>query len=913
MKIGEIRTLAGPNIYSYRPVLLMTLDLEDLAGKESREWADFNERLLKLLPGLAEHHCSLGRAGGFIERLHEGTYFGHIVEHVALELTELAGVAVAHGKTRYTGEGDWYWVAIEYRAEQGTKYLLRVAVELVESLVGGEEFSLNERLEEARRIMARTELGPSARAIVDEAARRRIPWRRIGDESLILLGYGRHRRFIQAAMTDRTSAIGVDIASDKELTKRLLCEAGISVPDGKLVQSEAEAVTALAEIGVPAVVKPQNACQGKGVALNLNTPAQVAHAFRRASQYSPKVIVERQFMGRDYRVLVIDGQVVAASERIPARVEGDGDRTIRELIEMTNRDPRRGQDHETSLTRIEIDQPLIEYLDRAGLTLDSVPERGRSVQLRDCANLSTGGTARDVTESAHPEVVAMCERAARLIGLDICGIDLILSDIAAPLEPDTGIIEINAAPGLRMHVSPSEGQDRQVGQAIVDTLYPDGSTGRIPIISVTGTNGKTTITRMIGHLLSESGLTVGMTTTDGILIGGREVVKGDTTGPRSAQTVLADPAVEVAVLETARGGIVRGGLGYDWSDISIISNVRLDHFGQDGIKSLDDLLFIKSLVAERVREGGTLILNADDERLAQLMDDSRVKLLKKKVVYFSLHPPHVLIRRHRDAGGTAYLYQDGWIVEAADGSETKLVEAVGIPVTLNGAASFQLANLLAAVAAARAMGLSGEQIAASLKSFRADLHNAGRAGLYRVPVRNAAGGPSRESNGYVLVDYGHNPDAFSTISQLAAAGEWSRITGIVGVPGDRDDSVIVSAGAVAAQGFQRIIIREDHDLRGRRSGEVAEMLRRAILNEAPDRECRVILDEIAALRTALRELGPDEILVIFYEKLDPVLSLLREFGAEPVQTVPQLPVTENEAMKGSGVRRITARRRVARG
>src|SRR5215813_567943 len=880
MRVGGIRALTGPNVYSHHPVLSMRLYLDDLTGKESREFPGFNELLLELLPGLAKHQCCTGREGGFAERLREGTYFGHVVEHVALELTELAGVPVYHGKTRSAGEPGAYNIVIEYEAEEGTKRLLRMAAEIIESLrlqaKGGAAFPLERRLKEVREFIARSELGPTTRAITEAATRRRIPWKRVGEQSLVQLGYGKHRRFIQAAMTERTSAVAVDIASDKELTKILLRDAGIEVPYGILAQSEAEAVEALEMIGAPVVIKPYNLSQGKGVSLNLTSPAQVAQAYRTAKKFETKVVVERQLVGRDYRALVIDGKVKAVSERVPAHVTGDGRRTIAELVEAVNRHPARGEDHERPLTKIAIDPALMEFMKRRDLTVDYVPEPDQVVYLRECANLSTGGTARDVTDLIHPQIAAMCERAAQTIGLDICGIDLILDDIARPLGPDNGIVEVNAAPGLRMHVSPSEGRSHDVGAAIIDMLYPGGATGRIPIISITGTNGKTTITRMVAHALSEKGMAVGMATTDGIYIGGAEVLKGDTTGPRSAQTVLSDPSVEIAVLETARGGIVRGGLGYDWSDISVISNVRLDHLGQDGIETLDDLLYIKALVAERVREGGTLVLNADDERLAQLMEDEEVGRLKKNVVYFSMHPPHVLIRRHLATGGSAYLHKDGWIVEAAGAGETRVVCASDIPVTLGGAASFNIANALAAVAVCRAQGLSHEEVADALKGFSGDLHNAGRAGLFEV----------RE--GYALLDYGHNPDAFTAVCQLAAKWKGRRVTGVIGVPGDRDDLVVEQAGRAAARGFERIIIKEDRDLRGRRKGEIADLLRRAVTSEAPGRDCRIVLDEIAALRTAIEEIEPGDVVVIFYETLEPALSSLKQLGATPAQSVPRL-------------------------
>jgi cyanophycin synthetase len=880
MRVGGIRALRGPNVYSHRPVLSMRLYLDDLTGKESHEFPGLNELLLGLLPGLAKHHCCREREGGFVERLREGTYFGHVVEHVALELTELAGVPVYHGKTRSADEPGAYNIIIEYKAEEGTKRLLRMAAEIVESLTlrtkGGGAFPLEKRLKEVREFIARSELGPTTRAITEAGASRGIPWKRVGENSLIQLGHGKHRRLIQAAMTERTSAVAVDIASDKELTKTLLRDSGIEVPCGILAQSEAEAVEALEIVGAPVVVKPYNMSQGKGVSLNLTTAEQVGRAYRAAKQYATSVVVERQFAGRDYRVLVINGKVAAASERVPAHVVGDGESTIAELVEDVNRHPARGEDHERPLTKIAVDEAMAEFMRRRCLTLGDTPKPGEVVYLRECANLSTGGTARDVTDLIHPQVAAMCERAARIIGLDICGIDLILDDIAMAPGPDNGVIEVNAAPGLRMHVAPSEGRSRDVGAAIIDMLYPGGATGRIPIISITGTNGKTTITRMVAHALSQKGMVVGMATTDGIYIGGELVVEGDTTGPISAQAVLSDPSVEIAVLETARGGIVRAGLGYDWSDISVISNVRLDHLGQDGIETLDDLLHVKALVAERVRKGGTLILNADDERLVQLADDELVARPKKNVVYFSMRPTHALIRRRLHAGGSAYLYKDGWIVESVGGDETRVVRASDVPVTLGGAASFNIANALAAVAVCRAQGLSREEAAAALKGFRGDLHNAGRAGLFEI------------RGGYALLDYGHNPDAFSAVCQMAAQWGGRRVTGVIGVPGDRDDMVVDQAGRAAARGFERIIIKEDRDTRGRRRGEVADLLRRAVMSEAPGRDCRVMLDEIAAMRAAIEEIEPDDVVVIFYEKLDLALSLLEQLGAKPAQSVPRL-------------------------
>jgi cyanophycin synthetase len=881
MSIGGIRTLAGPNVYTHRSALVMRLNLGELSEKESREIPGFAERLLALLPGLCEHHCGKGYAGGFVERLREGTYFGHAVEHVALELTSLTGCAAYHCKTRYAGEPGVYNVVVEYCAEQATRYLLEIAVELVEALINGEQFSFKKSIEEAKRIAADTELGPSTRSIVEAAERRGIPWTRENDDSLVQLGYGKHLRLIQAAMTDGTSAIGMELTCDKDLTKARLEKFSIPVPKGEVVGTEAAAIAALHAVGAPVVVKPLDGQQGKGVSLNLSEPEEVATAFRVAREYSRDVIVESYFEGRNYRVLVVGYRMVAASERMPCHVRGDGAHTVAELIDIENRNPRRGEGHEKPLTKIKVNEVLKAFVEKQGMSLAHVPRDGERFMLCGGINLSTGGTARDVTDEVHPSVKSLCERAARAVGLDICGIDLVMPDIAAPpVEGSGGIIEINTAPGLRMHCFPSEGKARDVGARIVEMLYPADAPSRIPIISVTGTNGKTTVTRMIAHVLKESGLTVGMTTTDGIYLDGERIVEGDTTGPHSAKVILGDRVVEAAVLETARGGIVRRGLGYDWSDISVMTNIAADHIGQDGIESVEDILHIKALVAERVREGGTLILNADDEHLARLPEKEAVSRVKKNYVFFSLRRNNLLIQKHLDGGSTALFLKDGWIVEATGKAEQRIVEVASIPATMEGAAEFQVANALAAVAACRAYGVARETVASAMSGFGGDAVNPGRANLYRV------------GRGYVLVDYGHNPAAFAAVRRMVASWPSRRVTGIIGVPGDRDDQLIEEAGRVAARGFQRILIKEDKDLRGRERGEVAGLLRRAVNEESPGTECLVVPDEVEALRGELARMTDGQLVVVFYEKLEPVMKALADAGAVPaaVMSEPEFAV-----------------------
>jgi len=723
--------------------------------------------------------------------------------------------------------------------------------------------------------------------VIHVATTRNIPWFRIGENSLVQLGYGKKRTHIQAGMSDRTSAIAVEIAGDKEFTKSILEQASIPVPNGEIVQNEEDAIKALSEIGVPCVVKPLDGRQGLGVSLNISTPEQMKHAFEAAHEYSRNVLVEELLVGRNYRVLVIGGRMIAASERLPAHVIGDGSHSIAELIEIANRDSRRGEGHEKPLTQIKVDAILHAYLEKTGKSLQDVPANTVTVFLRESINLSTGGTAKDVTDIVHPDIAAMCERAARVIEMDICGVDLVLKDIAAPLEKDSGgIIEINAAPGLRMHIYPGEGTPRDVGGAIMEMLYPEENDGRIPIFSITGTNGKTTVTRMIGHVLAKAGQLVGMTTTDGIHIGDRMIEKGDTTGPHSAKVVLSDPSVEVAVLETARGGITRRGLGYDWSDISIMTNIGPDHIGQDGIESVEDLVYIKSLVAERVREGGTLILNADDEHLSRLMEEKRVSRVQKRVVYFSLHSDNLQIEEHIAAGETAYFLQDNWIVEAKDNVRQPCANVFDIPVTMNGTAEFQIGNIMAAIAACRAYCLPIEQIASALRGFRSDADNPGRVNLYKV------------KNGNVLIDYGHNPDAFEAICRMAAKWDNRRVVGVIGVPGDRDDSLVEQAGRVAARGFHRAIIKEDQDLRGRQKGEVAGLLCKAVHDEVPGTECMTVLDEVEAFSKELEQMEDNQIIVVFYDKLDPVLNVLKQHDAVPVETLEKAEAQTSMATAG---------------
>ncbi|WP_437503129.1 cyanophycin synthetase [Sorangium sp. So ce1099] len=876
MRILTIRTLQGPNVFANWPVLRMTLDLEDLAETSSAEVPHFVDRLLALLPGLGEHHCSRGKPGGFVERLREGTYWGHIIEHVALQLSEPAGIGVTYGKTVYAGAPGVYDVVVEFENEAAMRLLLEAAFELVTALLEGRPYDVAAKVAEAAQVAEETALGPSTRAVVKAAEKRGIPWSRLNDESLLVFGYGKHRRFVQATTSCNTSFVAVEIAGDKQLTKELLERAGLPAPKGVVVRTAGDAARALGELRAPVVVKPLDGNQGKGVSLNLRTEEQVREAFEIARQHRSRVLVEEMVSGRNYRVLVVNGRVVAASERLPAHVVGDGQHTVAELIELENRNPLRANGHNGVLTKIVVDDVVRAGLAKHGRSLDEVPAPGERFFLRESVNLSTGGIARDVTDEIHPDTARMCERAARAIDLDICGIDLVAEDIAKPLGRGA-IIELNAAPGIRMHEHPSEGKPRDVGGAIVEMLYPPGAPSRIPIVSITGTNGKTTTTRMVGHILGATGATVGMTTTEGIYVGGHCVEAGDTTGPGSARTILFDPTVDIAVLETARGGIVRRGLGYDWSDVAIMTNIGPDHLGQDGIESVEDLLWIKMVVAERVREGGTLVLNAEDPLLAAVPQHRRMAKISRKIVFFALDASNAVLRAHVAQGGTGYTLKDGAIVELQGAVERHIVGAAEIPATFAGAALFQVANAMAAIAACRAQGVAVETIQSSLKTFDACGKNHGRVNLYRL------------EDSYVLLDYGHNPGAFRATCALAAQWEGRRITGIVSLPGDRSNALLEACACeIAEGGFHRIIAKDDGDRRGRAPGEVPALLHRVVTEVKPGQPCQVIPDEHEAIEHALATVEPGEVIVLFTEDAPLMGEMLTRMGAVAVNAVPEL-------------------------
>ena len=654
MRLIESRHFPGINRHCFQPALEAVVDLEDLTGKETKDYPGLSEGLVRMLPGLEEHVCGLGRQGGFLIRLEQGTYFGHVVEHVALELLSLAGYKSKYGKTRALGQEGFYRIVLQCHWPETALEALKMAMELVSGLCQGLDPEAPEttRLE---RLLAQERPGPSTQAIIDAAGSRGIPVKIIGHGSLLRLGTGKYRQFVQATVTGQTSCIGVDLACDKTLTKKFLAAALIPTPNGAIARDEEHAVQVARELGGTVVVKPCDGNQGKGVSLNLVSETEVRAAFKVAENYSNKILVEEQIFGRHYRILVVDNRAEAASERFPARVKGDGIHSIKDLVEIENRNPIRGEEHEKPLTKIKVDQVVFNVLAKQNLTMNYVPDLDEMVNLRDNANLSTGGTAADVTKEVHRENKELACRIARLLGLDVAGIDVVTEDISQPLLAGKGaIIEVNAAPGIRMHLFPTEGARQPVGDAIVDYLFPWQRRHSIPLVSITGTNGKTTTSRLIAFALELHGKKVGLTSTDGIFIGGICINSGDNTGPVSADVVLSDPAVEVAVLETARGGLVRRGLGYDAADVAVVTNISEDHLGSDGIETLEELCQVKSLVVETVCSGGWAVLNAADERVTAMANKC-----PGQVIFFSAAAEeNKVFSRHLAAGGRGVMVKD---------------------------------------------------------------------------------------------------------------------------------------------------------------------------------------------------------------------------------------------------------------
>lgn len=879
----------GPHLFSSRPMIRLQVDLGRLEAWPTNRLPGFNENLLALLPGLAQHGCSYKAPGGLVRRLEDGTWLGHVAEHVALELQSIAGTPVARGKTRSVrGRPGVYNILFSYRSEALGLAAGFTALRLVDSLLppelqglegvaGAQDlFELTSELVHLASLPRRHALGPTTAALVAEAERRDIPVARLNDQSLVRLGWGRRQKILRASITGDTSLIAVEMAGDKHLAKTLLAAAGIPAPRGAVVRTAEEAVSAAAKIGGPVVTKPLDGNHGRGVSLGLNTPEQVIWGFEQARAHARRVIVEEQFHGRDYRILVIDGKVVAAAERVPAQVTGDGRSTIAELVAQTNSDPRRGRGHEAVMTQITVDDHVDERLASEGLTTACVPEAGRVVRLRDAANLSTGGSAIDRTDTIHPANAMIARRAAAAIGLDIAGIDLLAPDITRSiLETGGGIVEINAAPGFRMHLQPSEGRARNVAKPVIDMLYPEPRTARVPVVAITGTNGKSTTVRMVGQILARRGMNVGLTSTSGVYVGGERILKGDASGPISARMVLADPLVDVAVLETARGGILREGLGFDRCDVGCVLNVTDDHLGLKDINTLEDLAAVKSVVTEAVSRRGLSVLNADDVQTLRI-----ARFARGRVAYFSLRGGAALspwIQKHVVQGGLAAVLEPGpgggEIVFLEGEKRTSLISVASLPAALGGQAQFNIANALAAALIAHGLQTPLDTIAAGLASFQSSFEdNPGRLNIY-------------DDHGFrTIVDYAHNPAGLEALGALVTSlrPSYGAAIGCVSIPGDRRADDILSMGAAAAKLFDHLVFREKPDGRGRKPGEVLGLLRRGALEAGfPAERIACISAEGEAIQACLELARPGDLVILLPSDVEAAWAQVVSFKPRP--------------------------------
>jgi cyanophycin synthetase len=874
LTIVETQVFRGPNYWSYEPAIRLLVDLGSLEEWPSNTLPGFNEQLLELLPGVGEHSCSLGKRGGFRERLEDGTWAGHVAEHVAIELQRESGAHVYRGKTRSTGEPGRYNVIFGYWEERVGLEAGRLAVRLVNHLVKPEEaFDFPAELERLILLAERRAFGPSTQAIIDEAASRDIPWIRLNEASLVQLGWGKYQQRIRATMTSKTGALSVDIAGDKDMTRTLLAAAGLPVPRGEIVLDEDDAVRAAKRIGFPVVTKPLDGNHGRGVGLDLGTERSVRTGFKRAVKEARRgqVVVESFVSGNDYRVLVVGGRMVAVAERVPAHVVGDGSHTVAELVEIANDDPRRGIGHEKVLTKIKVDEAAIALVKKQGYALDDVPPKDAFVKLAATGNMSTGGISIDRTWEAHEENVEIAEEAARVVGLDVAGIDFLVPDIARPVRETGGaIVEVNAAPGFRMHTHPTEGEAQFVAKPVVDLLFPPGTPSRIPIVAVTGSNGKTTTVRMIAHIFKGMGLNVGMTSTDGIYIDERLVKRADASGPKSAQMVLQNPRVDFAVFETARGGILREGLGYGKNDVAVVLNVTGDHLGLRGIDTIEQLAAVKQVVVEAVPKSGWAVLNADDPLVLEMR-----KACSGSVVLFSMDPENAFIERWVRRGGKAVVLEKserGEMIVIREGRRTMPVAWVHtLPATFEGRARMMVQNTMAAAAAAHVGGAHLHDIRQGLRSFTTSIYQApGRLNVFDLDGVK------------VLVDYAHNAAGLETLgdfverltSDSAPGGRpgeasWSanlRVA-VVATAGDRRDEDMRELGRVAARYFDEVIVREDRSTRGRDRGATASLVLEGVREGMAQGDARtgyveVVLDEMAAIRKALDRARAGDLVVL---------------------------------------------------
>jgi cyanophycin synthetase len=866
MKILDIKVLKGPNYWSIRrPKLIqMKIDLEEMEQRPTNKIPGFRERLEELLPSLIEHRCSEDGRGGFFHRVDEGTWMGHVIEHIALEIQTLAGMDTGFGRTR-TPDGEKpgvYYVVFSYMEEDAGVYAARASFRIVQALIDGTNYDLATDIQTMREIREDTRLGPSTGCIVEEAVKRGIPYIRLNKQSLVQLGHGVNQKRIRATIASTTSNIAVDIAGDKEETKLLLEAAEIPVPKGTVIRTEEGLKEAIDRFGYPLVIKPIDGNHGKGNTTNITTWEQAVKAFDAAKEYSRSVILEKFITGFDFRCLVINYKFICAALRTPASVVGDGVHTIQWLVDETNKDSRRGYGHEKVLTQITIDQFTQKMLDDHGYTLETVPKKGELVLVKPTANLSTGGTSADVTDEVHPANIFMFERIAKIIGLDICGIDVMATDLKTPVAENGGaVLEVNAAPGFRMHIEPAEGLPRNAAEPVVDMLFPKGSVGRIPIIAITGTNGKTTTTRLTAHIAKSAGKKVGYTTSDGVYIQNQLMMKGDCTGPVSSAFVLKDPTVDFAVLECARGGILKSGLAFQNCEVAVVTNVAADHIGLGGIHSVKDMAKVKAVLPETVFSHGYAVLNADDDLVYAMK-----KGLACNVALFSMDEKNPRLKAHAAENGLACVYENGYVTIMKGSWKIRVLPVKNIPLTFEGKAIHNINNCLPAVLAAYLFrDITIEDIRTGLQTF--------------IPSENLT--PGRLNFFYfknftVLADFAHNPHGLKLLCDFISKLDYEWRIGIISGTGDRRDEDIRELGEISAQYFDEIIIRCDKNLRGRTADEIISLLKEGIEKVDASIPIMIIPDENEALEYIYNNHRQGALYTIMCDVVAGALDKLRE-------------------------------------
>lgn len=864
MKILKIQALRGPNIWSVnrKKLIQMRLDIEELEERPTNKIEGFGKRLADMFPSMYAHRCSEGKPGGFFYRIERGTWMGHVIEHIALEIQTLAGMETGFGRTRETKTRGIYNVVFSYGEENVGMYAAEASVRIADALITGSGYDLGADIKKMREIREDVRLGPSTGSLVDEAVSRNIPWIRLGSNSLIQLGYGVNQVRFQATITQNTSNIAVDIASNKAETKRMLNMAAIPVALGGICATEEELKVTIDKIGYPIVIKPLNGNHGRGISINVNGWEKAVEGLLHAQMLSRRVVVERFITGFDFRVLVINNQVVAAAQRVPARVIGNGEHTLQQLIDIENKDPRRGYGHENVLTEIQVDRDTMDLLSMLNYTLETIPAKDEVVYLKSTANLSTGGTSIDVTDLMHPENIFIAERIARVIGLDICGIDIMAPNLTQPLKESGGVVlEVNAAPGFRMHLAPSEGLPRNVAAPVIDMLYPPGKPSRIPIIAVTGTNGKTTTTRLLAHIVKNVGYRVGFTTSDGIYVQNHLLEKGDTTGPLSAEFILKDPTVEFAVLETARGGILRAGLGFNQCDIGIITNITSDHLGISDIETLEDLGRVKSVVVRSIKNDGWAVLNAEDVNCVSLS-----KGLDCKVAYFSMDENHPVIIEHCKTGGIAAVYENGYVTIKKGDWKIRIEKVTMIPLTFGGKAKFMIGNVLAASLAAYLYGFKTENIRLSLETFiPSPALTPGRMNIFNF------------KNFTVMIDFAHNAAGFIAIEEYLSTVKATKKIGIIAGVGDRRDQDIMDCGVHGAKMFDHIIIRQEKNLRGRTEQEIIDLIVQGIVSVDKKVTYETIPKEVEAIKHAISIAEPGTFITALSDVVTNAIKIVQEY------------------------------------